>query len=95
MVEKKDMFIDIGASTKEEIEEAGIRIGEPVVPWGPFDIIRDGKIAMGKAFDDRIGTFAVRVVFHQVVIGNTAGDNSQAFILPVDVFIKRRFFRSF
>jgi len=59
MVEKKDMFIDIGASTKKEVEEAGIRIGDPVVPWSPFSVIRDGKIAMGKAFDDRIGTFVI------------------------------------
>ena len=59
MVEKKDMFIDIGASTKEEVEEAGIRIGDPVVPWSPFSVIRDGKVAMGKAFDDRIGTFVI------------------------------------
>ncbi|TRO51331.1 M42 family peptidase [Candidatus Bathyarchaeota archaeon] len=59
IVERKDMFIDIGASTMEEVEEAGIRIGDPVVPWSPFDVIRDGKVAMGKAFDDRIGTFVI------------------------------------
>ena len=59
LVEKKDMFIDIGASSREEVEEAGLRIGDPVVPWSPFDVIRDGKVAMGKAFDDRIGTFVI------------------------------------
>lgn len=59
VIEKKDMFIDIGASSKAEVEKAGIRIGDPVVPWSPFGLIRDGKIAMGKAFDDRIGTFVI------------------------------------
>jgi endoglucanase len=59
VIDKKDMFIDIGASSKEEVEKAGIRIGDPVVPWSPFGVIRDGKIAMGKAFDDRIGTFVI------------------------------------
>jgi endoglucanase len=59
VVEKKDMFIDIGASSKEEVEDAGIRVGDGVVPWSPFSVIRDGKVAMGKAFDDRIGTFVI------------------------------------
>jgi putative aminopeptidase FrvX len=59
VVEKKDMFIDIGATSQEEVEEAGIKVGDPVVPWSPFSIIRDGKIAMGKAFDDRIGAFVL------------------------------------
>ncbi|MDH5200371.1 MAG: M20/M25/M40 family metallo-hydrolase, partial [Candidatus Bathyarchaeota archaeon] len=57
--EKKDMFIDIGATSQEEVEEAGIKVGDPVVPWSPFSVIRDGKVAMGKAFDDRIGAFVL------------------------------------
>jgi endoglucanase len=59
VVEKKDMFIDIGATSKEEVEEAGIKVGDPVVPWSPFSIVREGKVAMGKAFDDRIGAFVL------------------------------------
>ncbi len=59
VVEKKDMFIDIGATSREEVEEAGIRIGDPVVPWSPFTLTRGGKVAMGKAFDDRIGAFVI------------------------------------
>jgi len=57
MVEKKDMYIDIGASSEEEVEEAGIKVGDPVVPWSPFSLIRDDSVAMAKAFDDRIGAF--------------------------------------
>ena len=59
MVVKKNMFIDIGVCSKEEVEEAGIRVGDPVVPWSPFQTLHDGKVAMGKAFDDRIGTFVI------------------------------------
>jgi putative aminopeptidase FrvX len=66
IIERKDMFIDIGASTMEEVEEAGIRIGDPVVPWSPFDVIREGKIAMGKAFDDRIGTFVIMEAMRRI-----------------------------
>jgi putative aminopeptidase FrvX len=59
VVVKKDMFIDIGATSQDEVEEAGIKVGDPVVPWSPFSVIRDGKVAMGKAFDDRIGAFVL------------------------------------
>ena len=59
VIKKKDMFIDIGATSKKEAEEMGVKIGDPVVPWSPFSLIRDGKIAMGKAFDDRIGAFII------------------------------------
>ncbi len=53
------MLIDIGATSKKEAEEAGVRIGDPIVPFSPFSLIRDGKVAMGKAFDDRLGAFVI------------------------------------
>jgi putative aminopeptidase FrvX len=68
VVSKEKMFIDIGASNEEEAKEMGVRIGNPVMPDSSFStlkkkVFRDGKrkgsdvIAIGKAFDDRIGTF--------------------------------------
>jgi len=63
VLEKTRMFIDIGATNKNEAEEMGVRVGDPVVPFSPFSVIKDGKVAMGKAFDDRIGAFvALEVV---------------------------------
>jgi len=59
VVEKKNMYIDIGVTSGKEAIEAGVKIGDPVVPWSPFSIIRNGKVAMGKAFDDRIGAFII------------------------------------
>ena len=66
VVVKKDMFIDIGVSSKEEVEEVGIRVGDPVVPWSPFQTIHDGKVAMGKAFDDRIGAFVIMEAMRRI-----------------------------
>src|SRR4030042_4084129 len=57
MVEKRNMFIDIGACSREEAEESGVRVGDPVVPWSPFSLGQGGRVAMAKAFDDRIGAF--------------------------------------
>jgi endoglucanase len=63
VVEKKMMHIDIGATSKKEAEEMGVKIGDPIVPTSPFSMIRNGKLGMGKAFDDRIGAFiAMEVV---------------------------------
>jgi putative aminopeptidase FrvX len=55
VVEKKDMYIDIGATSKEEVEEIGVRLGDPVVPASLFHVLANGKAYMGKAFDDRVG----------------------------------------
>jgi putative aminopeptidase FrvX len=57
VVEKKDMFIDVGATSRQEAEECGVKVGDPVVPYSTFQLIQNGKVAMGKAFDDRIGAF--------------------------------------
>jgi endoglucanase len=66
VVIKKNMFIDIGVCSKEEVEEVGIRVGDPVVPWSPFQTLHDGKVAMGKAFDDRIGAFVIMEAMRRI-----------------------------
>jgi endoglucanase len=55
VVEIKDMFIDIGASSKEEVEKAGVCQGDPVIPRADFVEMAGGKTYMSKAFDDRVG----------------------------------------
>jgi endoglucanase len=55
VVEKKDMYIDIGASKQEEVEEAGIRVGDPIIPVSEFTILANKKTYLAKAFDDRVG----------------------------------------
>jgi endoglucanase len=53
--EKKDMFIDVGASSRAEAESFGIRPGDPVVPVGPFTVMKNEKLLMAKAWDNRFG----------------------------------------
>lgn len=58
VVKLDSMFIDIGASSREAAEkDFGVRIGDPVAPQTQFLLQKGKKVAMGKAFDDRIGTF--------------------------------------
>jgi len=56
VVEKKDMYIDIGATSLDEVKEAGVRQGDPVVPRADFVPLANGKTYLSKAFDDRVGT---------------------------------------
>jgi putative aminopeptidase FrvX len=53
--EKKDMFIDVGAFSREEAQSFGIRPGDPVVPVCPFTVMRNPKLLMTKAWDNRFG----------------------------------------
>jgi putative aminopeptidase FrvX len=55
VVAKKDMYIDIGATNQEEVESAGVRPGDPVVPRADFVPLHGGKTYLSKAFDDRVG----------------------------------------
>ncbi|HHK66896.1 MAG TPA: M42 family peptidase, partial [Candidatus Acetothermia bacterium] len=55
------MFIDVGAASKQEITELGIRIGDPLTIHYPFMDLPGGYVT-GKAFDDRAGcTVAIQV----------------------------------
>jgi endoglucanase len=54
VVQRKDMYIDIGATSLEEVETAGVRPGDPVVPRADFVELANGKSYLSKAFDDRV-----------------------------------------
>jgi len=55
VVEKKDMYIDIGATSKDEVDESGVRLGDPIIPQANFVPMVNGKTYLSKAFDDRVG----------------------------------------
>ncbi len=52
-----DLFIDIGASNRKEAEKL-VRIGDPITLADEFDRLRN-DLVVARAFDNRIGTFAV------------------------------------
>ncbi len=55
MVEKKDMYIDIGATSEEEVKERGVRPGDPIIPISDFAVLANPRTYMAKAWDDRTG----------------------------------------
>ena len=52
-----DLFIDIGVRNAKETQRL-VQIGDPITLSDEFDLLR-GDIAVARAFDNRIGTFAV------------------------------------
>src|SRR5260221_253068 len=52
-----DLFIDIGAASRKEVEKL-VRVGDPITLADEFDLLRN-DLAVARAFDNRIGTFAV------------------------------------
>ncbi|MBS7577581.1 MULTISPECIES: M42 family metallopeptidase [unclassified Enterococcus] len=64
--EIKDMFIDIGASSRKEAEDWGIRPGDMITPDTKFERLNNSKLLLAKAWDNRIGTAAVIEAFKQL-----------------------------
>jgi putative aminopeptidase FrvX len=55
MVQKEDMFIDIGVMSKEDAIAAGVRPGDPIIPICPFTVMSNEKMLLAKAWDNRFG----------------------------------------
>ncbi len=55
LVKKKDMYVDIGATSADEVKACGVRLGDPIIPICPFTSLSPGQTYMAKAWDDRLG----------------------------------------
>lgn len=53
--EVKEMFVDIGCKDKNEVELAGVRIGDMVTPKSDFNVMANPNYLLAKAWDDRVG----------------------------------------
>jgi endoglucanase len=63
-----DLFIDIGAPNREEALKL-VRIGDPITLIDEFQMLRN-ELAISRAFDNRIGTFAVAETIRLLKEGN-------------------------
>jgi len=82
------MFLDVGCNSEKEVNELGIQIGDPAVPVSIFRIEKRTRIntkdetkkeevqlAIGKAFDDRIGVFIILEVLRKLKQDNIKHPN--------------------
>lgn len=49
-----DVFLDVGATSRLEVEAMGVRPGDGIAPQSPFSVLPNGRYA-AKAWDDRVG----------------------------------------
>lgn len=82
-IDMSDIFIDIGATSKEQVEAWGIRRGDMITPYIETRRLNpDSPFLLGKAWDNRIGVaVAVEALKHAHEKGHQtvlfAGANSQ------------------
>ncbi len=53
-VQAEDMFIDVGATSKDDAEKMGVRTGTPITSDSEFKSLGNDRVT-GKAFDNRAG----------------------------------------
>jgi endoglucanase len=51
---REDVFLDVGAKSKAEVDALGIRPGDPIAPVSSFAALASRRY-VGKALDDRVG----------------------------------------
>lgn len=66
VVQIKDMFVDIAASSKQEAQEWGVRPGDPIVPHCDFTVMPNPKVLMNKAWDNRAGCATAIMVLEEL-----------------------------
>ncbi len=60
------MFIDIGATSKEEAEGFGVAVGDPVVMVCPFEVLPNTKMLLARTWDNRAGCYVALKVLEQI-----------------------------
>ncbi len=67
MVPIEDMFIDIGARTRQEaVEKFGVRPGLPIVYHAEFEVLNGTSRYLAKAWDDRVGLAVITEALKQL-----------------------------
>ena len=61
-----DLLVDIGADSKEQVEELGIKVGTMITPIANFYRTFDNKKMVSKAWDDRLGCAIVLEISKQI-----------------------------
>lgn len=60
-----EIFLDVGATSREEVEAMGIRPGDGIAPESAFLVLPNGRYA-AKAWDDRVGVAVMLVALRRI-----------------------------
>ncbi len=62
----ENIFIDVGADSKDEVLDMGIHVGAVVTYEDQFATLNDGKYFIGRALDNRMGGFCIAEVARMI-----------------------------
>ncbi len=88
LIEKKNMYIDIGATSSEEVEKIGVRAGDPVIPLSNFQKLSPQETYVSKAFDDRVGCAAIISALDQLKEKNLPNSIYATFTVQEEVGVR-------
>lgn len=83
----QQLYIDIGATSRQEAEERGIRIGDPISWFPHFDLLTDTRVA-GKSFDDRVGCAILIQALEELDATDFAGEIVGVFTVQEEVGLR-------
>ena len=78
----EELFIDVGARHRADVEAMGIRPGDPIAPWSPFTVLPNDRYA-AKGWDDRVGLGVMIEALHQMREQNISTPNTLYFVATV------------
>lgn len=66
VMELKDIFVDLGFNNRDEVEKAGISVGDQVVRISKATLLADGDKYMAKAIDNRVGVAIIAKIIENL-----------------------------
>ncbi|MBU8906674.1 M42 family metallopeptidase [Desertibacillus haloalkaliphilus] len=61
-----DMFVDIGATSREEAEKFGVAVGDPVATICPFEVLPNQNMLLARNWDNRAGCYIALKVLERL-----------------------------
>ena len=64
----EELFVDVGASSRDEVADLGLRVGHPAVYADAVEMLTESRV-MGRALDNRLGGFVLTQVLGELSRG--------------------------
>ena len=74
VVSYKKMYIDVGASSKQEVLDMGINVGDPITQKSEIEFFTNSNMLCGKALDNRLGCAMLWQMLEDLKDETLAGD---------------------
>jgi len=84
-IDLANLYIDIGAASRDQVLNRGIQVGTPVTYAAGFDVL-DGRVS-GKSLDDRLGCFLLLSLAEQLRSQPLPVDLSLVFVVQEEMIL--------